>query len=297
MVVHYQCPHCGAQGAAEDQYAGQTGPCASCGATLTIPQAAHQPAGPPPSSGDSGGSVGVIIAVVAVVGIGGVCVIGILIALLLPAVQAAREAARRTQCMNHLRQIDMAMIVYADANEGKLPPAYTVDENGQRLHSWRTLLLPYLDQAMLYDQIRLDEPWDSPHNRQFHDRVMPFYSCPSSSGELTDTSYMVVVGDETAFPPDGKAIGMSEIIDGSSQTILVTEVSHSGVNWMEPNDLEFDQMVFQPNTGLGEPESEHPGLVMAAFADGHVESISEDVDPEVLKAQFTINGGEQVPMW
>src|SRR3954452_9522923 len=104
MPIAYSCPHCGKQYSVAEQYAGQTGLCASCGKPITIPM----PAGMAgyayaPQPGKSGG--GVAIAVLAVCAIGGICVIGILLALLLPAVQAAREAARRAQSTNNLHQI------------------------------------------------------------------------------------------------------------------------------------------------------------------------------------------------
>ncbi len=70
---------------------------------------------------------------------------GILAGLLLPAVQAAREAARRVQCSNNLKQIGLALHNYNAAYKS-LPPPYTVDANGQKLHSWRTLILPFIEQ-------------------------------------------------------------------------------------------------------------------------------------------------------
>lgn len=297
MPIQYRCPHCGTQGSADEQYAGQSGPCAHCGQTLTIPAAGQTAmSATPPPSGSAGGKIAMIIGVVLAVGLVGICVLGILLALLLPAIQAAREAARRNTCSANIRQITLAMHNYHDTYNS-FPPAYTVDDNGQPLHSWRVLLLPFMEQKQLYDQIAHDEPWDSPANRQFHDRVMHLYTCPSSSGDPTETNYVVVVGDQTLFPPDGQTRTLGDVSDGTSNTIMIMEVTHSGVNWMEPTDLSFDQMRFMPNSGPGDASSEHPGMVNAGFADGSVRAVSDDIDPHVLEGLLTIDGGELVSGW
>lgn len=292
MAIPYRCPHCGAEGVADDQYAGQAGPCASCGQTLAIP-AGSAASGPLPPRGSSGSGIGTIVMVVAGVAVAGVCGIGILIALLLPAVSSSRDAARRMQCSNNMKQIALAMLNYESTN-GTFPPAYTVDENGLPMHSWRVLILPYLEQRHLYEQIALDEPWDSPANRQFHDVMIDIYGCPASVDEASDTNYMVLVGDETLFPPDGKSLAAGDVRDGMSNTILVVEVANTGVHWMEPTDLQFDNMAFAPNSGRDEPASEHRGLVNVALADGSVHAIHDDVNPQSLKAMSTASGGEQV---
>src|SRR5687767_15769954 len=90
----------------------------------------------------------------------------LLAALLLPFSRggAPREAARRMQCGNHLKQIAIALHNYHDVYHC-LPPAYTVDAAGKPLHSWRTLILPFSEQKALYDQIDLTKPWDDPANK------------------------------------------------------------------------------------------------------------------------------------
>ena len=99
--------------------------------------------------------------------------------LCMPAFQACYEADRRSSCSGNLQHIALAMLIYQHEH-GTLPPAYTVDADGKPLHSWRVLLLPYLGESELYGQLRLDEPWDSRHNRQFHDAAVTIYQCPSA---------------------------------------------------------------------------------------------------------------------
>ncbi len=102
---------------------------------------------------------------------------GIAIGLLLPAVQSAREAARRMQCSNNMKQIALALHNYESVYK-TLPPAFTVDANGNRLHSWRTLILPFIEQKSLYDNIDLSKPWDDPANAILQTVSIPTYACP-----------------------------------------------------------------------------------------------------------------------
>ena len=149
MPIQFSCPHCGAETNVTDEYAGQTGPCGQCGKTITIPAAGGGPGRPyaPPARKTSGAPVLVIVLVAALVGV--VLCGGILTALLLPAIQAAREAARRASCSNNLKQINLALLNYENAHKC-FPPAYIPDEDGTPMHSWRVLILPYLEQNALY---------------------------------------------------------------------------------------------------------------------------------------------------
>lgn len=126
----------------------------------------------------------------------------------------------------------MALEAYK-ADFDALPAAYSVDADGRRLHSWRTLLLPYLSEDQLYRQIRLDEPRNSPQNSLLHDWWVEAYSCPADFAVGTNTSYLAVTGPGTAWqnatPEDLSAI-------------LIVEVTESGVHWMEPSDMDFARL-------------------------------------------------------
>src|SRR5579863_9248252 len=110
-----------------------------------------------------------------------IAIIAILVSLLIPATQQAREAARRSQCKNNLKQIGLALHNYHDAF-GSFPPAFVADANGKPMHSWRVLILPYLDQLPLYKEYNFSEPWDGPNNSRLLNRMPPAFSCPSHSG-------------------------------------------------------------------------------------------------------------------
>src|SRR5262245_6645518 len=181
MPIAYSCPHCGKQFSVAEQYAGQTGPCAACGKPITIPlppgMPGYSPAGQAAKA--AGGGAAIVIALLAVGFIGAICVVGILVALLLPAVQAAREAARRMQAHNHLKQIGLAMQNYHDVY-GEFPPAVVKDASGKPLYSGRVLLLPFLEEKPLFDQFDKSQAWDSPANLLARHRVPKVFTDPSA---------------------------------------------------------------------------------------------------------------------
>ena len=301
MPIPFTCPHCGATTNVADQYAGQTGPCVQCGKTVTVPPPAGMSpptyASPPPKRGLGAGWIALIVALAVAPVL--LAVVGILIALLLPGVQAAREAARRAQCTNNLKQIALALLTY-EQQHGVFPPAYIPDKNGKPMHSWRVLILPYMEQKGLYDQYRFNEPWDSPHNKALAAQMPSVYACPSeglpSSGR---TSYAMFVGPH-AFSPGPKGRKISEISDGCSNTIMVAEAVDAHINWMEPRDLDAEHMRFQVN-GSGNIRSEdakissrHSGGANVAFCDGSVQLLSDGIDAAVLKRLITIDDGEKI---
>jgi prepilin-type processing-associated H-X9-DG protein len=302
MPVNFTCPHCGATTEVADQYAGQSGPCAHCGKMVTVPL----PGGmsPPTDVGRpvmQGMGTGAIVAIVLVVVLLVALVCGgVLAGLLLPAVQAAREAARRAQCSNNLKQISLALLQYEQAH-GCFPPAYIPDKNGKPMHSWRVLILPYMEEKGLYDQYRFDEPWDGPHNKTLAFQMPRVYACPTgaSPGGVM-TSYAMLVGPH-AFSTGPKGRKISEIIDGTSNTIMVAETANLGVNWMQPQDLDVGQMRLAVNGGRSkgstrgtEISSSHPGGAYVAFCDGSVQLLSDTVDGKTLKRLTTIDDGEAI---
>jgi hypothetical protein len=210
----------------------------------------------------------------------------ILVALLVPAVQAAREAARRTQCVHNLKQIGLAMHNYNSAY-GCFPPAAITDARGKPLLSWRVAILPFLENQSLYRQFKLDEPWDSPRNKALLAQMPGVYRCPSDPpvSDRSTTRYQVPTGPGTLFEGD-EGTSIFAITDGTSNTLLVVEAANP-VPWTKPEDVRAGQD--QPPPALG---SLHPGGVNALIADGSVRFLKKSVDPQVLRALTTKGGGE-----
>ncbi len=230
--------------------------------------------------------------------------IGILIALLLPATQSAREAARRAQCSNNLKQIALALHNYHDTY-GEFPPAAIGPHHVPlaRQFSWLVAILPFLEQNALYGLLRLDLPWDDPHNVEMLRRFgISSLRCPSSPGPLVEedgfvrTSYVAVTGAEwTHGPGDARGIigfdrglSLKEIIDGTSNTIMVAEVTDggpwfaAGAGTARPIDSWIERS----------PWSLHPGGGQVAFGDGSVRFLSVDIEPATLRALATARGRE-----
>lgn len=240
----------------------------------------------------SGMSPGLIIALVAVALMVFLCLAsGVLVALLLPAVNAAREAARRSTCVNQLKVIGIAMQNYHDAYK-TFPPAYVADAEGKPLHSWRVLILPFMDDPRLkalYDQYDFNEPWNGPNNSNLAAKIGDVYTCPSDPTKGVETNYVAVVGPETAWPgPTGMRI--RDIIDGTSNTVQLVEVADAGIHWMEPRDLTFDEAT------VGTASSHHAGGFNVLFCDGSIHFLENDLSTAVLHDMLTARGGEVVEL-
>ncbi|MFN0199027.1 MAG: DUF1559 domain-containing protein [Planctomycetaceae bacterium] len=223
----------------------------------------------------------------------------------LPKIKGAREAAPRTQCMNNLKQIGLALHHYHD-KYGSFPPAYIADEDGKPMHSWRVLILAELKQDKLYQEYRFDEPWDGPHNRTLHDRIPSVYRCPSYQRDAhknfssnyegkTMTNY-VAIDDTDAFFQRSNVTLKADITDGLSKTMAVFETHHHVVHWMQPDDITPDEAIAELNTCAENKEQlNHEGGTYILIGDGSVRFISSHIANETLRALMTRSGGEPIP--
>lgn len=216
-----------------------------------------------------------------------ILIMSVLVALLLPQAVRSPRSARRLQCKDNLKQIGLALHRYAE-EWGGFPPAYTVDADGRKLHSWRTLILPYLDQQVLYEQIDLTKPWDALVNEKARKTVLSAYNCPSDEGPEQHTSYLAFVGDHLAFHPT-RPRSFSEITDGLCNTLMVMEVPRNQTfDWMAPDDAnEQTFLAVHPESPLS-----HRGGLQVLLADGSARYVSVLLPKETRRGLMTIDGGE-----
>ena len=294
MPIEFTCPHCQKTSSVADQYAGQTGPCQACGQTITIPLGKEfggpQLSAPPAhKSGGGGGGIAIVAAVLGVCFVLAIPCIGIMVALLLPAVQQARTAARRVSSNNNLKQIALALHNYQDTYK-TLPPAYIPNEDGSPRTSWRTLILPFMEQQALADQYDFHYGWDSAENSFVQDLEIPTFHSPSSTEPTFNTSYFLVTGPDTMFR-DAEAPKFADVRDGLSNTIMVVEVEGMNCHWAEPRDITYDELMQLIQTGR---VSGTPGGFNVALADASVTFIPLEVNPQTLKAMTTSDGAEPI---
>lgn len=217
-------------------------------------------------------------------------ILGVLIALLIPASRGGgREAARRNQCRNNLKQISLALLNY-EAAHGTFPPAYTVDAEGNRLHSWRTLLLPFIEEQAIYETIDLTKPWDNPANARARETTIDAFVCPSSDLKPGFTTYQTIVSPDGIFSGSNPRAA-AEITDGKAQTILFIDAPEStAVHWMSPEDAVAEDLIaIDDKTPL-----QHMFILLVAFLDGHTESLLVDTPETTIRAMLSIAGGETV---
>lgn len=175
-----------------------------------------------------------------------------------------------------------------ESQHGYLPSASTKIPGAAHPVSWRVAILPYVGQEQLYAQYKLDEPWDSEHNKSLLAKMPELYRHPSSWRQSTETNVVSFVGADTAVGTGDGPVRLEDFQDDLGLTILVAE-SATGIPWTKPEDVPFT---------AGEPLPPIGGLGVdgwnAVFADGSVQFVPRNTSTDVIAAMLTRNGGESV---
>lgn len=298
MPFLFTCPHCQAKTQVDDQYSGQRGRCVSCDGTIQVPtfhQGKHRT-----SAGQTLASARVFGWVTAIL-IGLLILAGFLFAVVRfggQTMTSLTNSREQKASMRNLEKIAKAMNAYA-ADHGTFPPPATIDSAGSPLHSWRVLILPYLDEEELYERIDLNLPWNHPTNQMITDYQVPSaYTHPGdlNIGVGSTTAYYLITGSRTLFPASGP-LAPDEITDASSQTILVAEGVPviTPISWTEPVDLDFSKMRGKLAGNAGnEPGGLLEGGVAVVTVDGRGHFIDNDIEPEIFLSLVTPQGDERL---
>lgn len=220
----------------------------------------------------------------------GLAIFGVLflVWLTLPDV-GSRPPARVSQCKNNLKQIGLALHNYHEVY-GSFPPQFTVDANGKPLHSWRLLILPYLDQQGIYRQFDLSSPWTSPANVDLSNEPLSVYWCPYRKDEQIGsfTNYVGVAGENTVWQGP-RATSKADLGRDLGSVVMVVEVADCHVPWAKPQDIPFETATGGINSSHSHaPSSHHHQGVNILFADGTVKILKAGLDDDRLKKWLVV---------
>ena len=246
-----------------------------------------------------------------------VAIMGILLGLMMPAVQMAREAARRMQCNNNLHQMGVALHNYHAVHLSFPPGGYEprpVWPKG-RQYAWSAMLLPHLEQQTLNVSINFHKPFDDPVNAEAAAVVVATYLCPSTPRTSSlqrgrgACDYGGIYGERITgpnHPPKGvmlydKALRFRDIRDGTAMTLVISEDSgFRDGQWINGRNV-MDQAfpINQAPSFENDIRSLHPTGANGLFVDGSARFLSESMDLEVLAAICTRAGNEIIddPEW
>lgn len=170
----------------------------------------------------------------------------------------ASEAAQRSQSKNNLKQLMLAVHNYHDVY-GHFPQSAITGPDGQTKHSWRVALLPFLEERDLYEQYKLDQPWDSPANMQVLARMPAVFRHPSEKAGTTTACYYGLTGPDTAMGDGEAKTGFRDVRDGTSNTVFVVEAKRT-IPWTKPEDIPVSTGGALPAFGGFSTDGFHAGL-------------------------------------
>ncbi len=180
------------------------------------------------------------------------------------------------------------------------PPAILYGPDGKTPYSWRVAILPFLEQLDLYKEYKFDEPWDGPNNIKLVERMPQLYHDPAATDARPGvTSYLAPAGPMTLITAEKAGVRLASVTDGTSNTIMVVEAKRD-VPWTKPEDITIVQANLgdRPNLRGNEPVPAfggfHPGGFDALFGDGSVRFLKESINPILVRALLTRNGGEVI---
>jgi len=207
-----------------------------------------------------------------------------------------RQVARRNQSTNQLKQ--MALATHKQTETEGLASEESSTSEVRPVHSWQTEMLPYIEEAQLYQRVQRDLPWDHESNRAALSTTVDIYESPYSSanGQRLHDRSGYALSDYSAneqVVKDGKRIDFDSLTDGASRTLLHGEALRRRRPWGKPGNVR------DPAGGINLSSNGFNGALGTAgavfsYADGRASFIPETIDPDVLRALSTPAGGEEI---
>jgi hypothetical protein len=201
------------------------------------------------------------------------------------------DSALRVSSLPGLRNIGLGVVNYTTGADHHFPSG--IFHNGQPLHSWETEILPFLDQVEYRQKIDETQPWNSKRNAKFFQRAIPVFILPGAKQHHSQgygLSYYAL--NNHVFYPDSDA-RLDRIPDGLNSTLMGGEVYSRVRAWGDPINFRDPALgINQHVDGFGAPWE--AGGANMIFLDGSARFINENIDPRILKALATPNGGEDV---
>jgi hypothetical protein len=221
--------------------------------------------------------------------------LGSLSELLMEGISNIRRVAARSAAMNDLKQIGLAIHNYASFHSSELLTSAIYSKDGKPLLSWRVAILPFIEQDGLYTQFKLDEPWDSPHNKKLLAKMPKTYAPKvDTTRQPYSTYYRVFTGPDTLFDPKLARVNkgkdarfkMDKVPDGTANTILLVEAAEA-VPWTKP-----DELVVEPKKPLPKLGGQFREGFLVLMLDGSVRLVNKKVTEKTLRNAINPNDGE-----
>lgn len=249
---------------------------------------------PAPAPGSGSSTMKIVLIILGVMLVLGMLICGVLAALLIPAVSAARDSANRMRDQNNLKQIALAVLNYESAYK-KMPAPVAINSKGEKVWSWSVSILPFCEQLQIYNQVNFMDmkPWDAPGNNALQGPAPTFLqsiraNLPQGSREAN----IFLISAPAKLPQgnplfiDGTYTKFADVIDGTSNTILAIMLVKHTAPWAAPQTLTADE-AYQ----LIQNEDKH---FQVAMCDGSVIQLPVTIDKPTFDAMVTRDGGEVV---
>lgn len=309
MPFHFTCPYCFKKTLVHEALAGKSGPCASCGKSITVPEPPpQQPAAMQPinsgyvaadraSPRRSSPRRRLLAGLVKIVGLtaGLLLLSGLCLYLLWPSFQGLKSRRDRIASLNNLQRIARALNDYA-LTHGVYPPPVVYDASGLPLYSWRVLILPQLGEDFLAASFHKDLAWDAPENVPLLTNCPSVFVSPAARQARSgaESNYALITGNNTIFPL-AAPMGLDDVTDGREQTLLVVETSFANGEWTKPWDIDITKL----NTKIGSTGPNSIGGLQAGgaavvFADETPGWLPEDLSPALLRGLISPAAGERL---